>query len=1093
MRVHVIRAAAGCGKTTALTRAYLDLVADGVPVDRIVAITFTRRAAAELTERVGTALRYVLGDREAGERLGAARETYLEALAMEPARAEAALARLGHAPIGTTDHFVRMLLAEFAVDAALELADGRLLYLDVDLTPIPDLGPYLESAARRLLDPPDGELLPGVERLTRYFSLHAIIRKLRTSPELHHLPAISARAVLRDLARELGDALQGCDREVLVTDAPAPVKRWLQQGADPAVAPLDLLVWACRLHGNTRASRLIRERAEGRVVDLGVTRLSLHHVLDQLTPCQLDDASLALADELRQTIADLQARVSSMALEDAAIQGELPHDALTRAATRLVEQHLPDGRYHALLVDEVQDADPAQMELYLALARRPGMKRSVFVGDARQSIYLFRGGEPTGLARLVAEPDVTTGLLSTNHRSSPPLVEAHRLLFDGLTHPCGHGEPPLEPLHMLEASPSRTDQVLERGHPGSPAPVHIVHHDYWRDEQVNEATLDHFWTRVQAAREEPNHTHDSAAVLCATWRQARWAAHFLRRRANDDRAAWVGGGEIPTSRGVGRDLALWLRALRDPADDIAWLAVYKHPSIGLSDAALARIRAGVGIRGREGPVPLGWLHHTEGLEAPHDEADVAALDRALPPLREAADRIGRDDTAEVLDTLLHALHWRLLLRSCPDGEDELARLEALLDWIGERDAEGYGVEALIQLLHAQRLVDPPRARLEHDPRTITCTTVFQAKGLAWDHVAVLAVGGGHHRLRQDTDSWLDRGQGRRRTVGLQFDPDGGFSPVDDPLLALNRLVWRTRYAEEGFRLAYVAVTRARRSVTIALPTKERSTRPACVPHLAARWTRLLTPHVYRRKAEKRREAPRSLPRFQVEPAGAALPTIPPPPPSLTEVAPSAVARTLDREERERRAQRIAASILERGGFTPGFDDDLAPPRARHPAFGPADWGTLVHGWLAAWRFRPDPREADVGAWLKAEMGGDDPAIRSWLLAISARMASRSTPLWDLVTTAGAGLRFEYPLVGTQDELLLTGRIDLLVELPQGVVVVDFKAGDRSPRSTDDIVDAGGLRTYGPQLEAYRSALERAGHRVLETALWFVRTDAQLRW
>ena len=58
----VITAAAGCGKTTELARRYLGFLAAGVPVQGAVAITFTRRAAAELRERVTLALRACLLD-----------------------------------------------------------------------------------------------------------------------------------------------------------------------------------------------------------------------------------------------------------------------------------------------------------------------------------------------------------------------------------------------------------------------------------------------------------------------------------------------------------------------------------------------------------------------------------------------------------------------------------------------------------------------------------------------------------------------------------------------------------------------------------------------------------------------------------------------------------------------------------------------------------------------------------------------------------------------------------------------------------------------------------------------------------------------
>ena len=105
-------------------------------------------------------------------------------------------------------------------------------------------------------------------------------------------------------------------------------------------------------------------------------------------------------------------------------------------------------------------------------------------------------------------------------------------------------------------------------------------------------------------------------------------------------------------------------------------------------------------------------------------------------------------------------------------------------------------------------------------------------------------------------------------------------------------------------------------------------------------------------------------------------------------------------------------------------------------------------------------------------------------------------LWELVTDPASRLFFEYPLLGVggaEDDLLLGGRIDLLVARKKGLYVIDFKAGDKSPTTAGDLVERASLKTYGPQLDSYRGALGRMGHRVLQTSLWFVRTGAQVSW
>jgi len=113
------------------------------------------------------------------------------------------------------------------------------------------------------------------------------------------------------------------------------------------------------------------------------------------------------------------------------------------------------------------------------------------------------------------------------------------------------------------------------------------------------------------------------------------------------------------------------------------------------------------------------------------------------------------------------------------------------------------------------------------------------------------------------------------------------------------------------------------------------------------------------------------------------------------------------------------------------------------------------------------------------------------VALSRRLAAHGGPLWALVTDPAARLRFEVPLVGVDGDLLLSGRIDLLVERRSRLTVVDFKAGGRAPTDREALLEL--LADHGAQLEAYRAALAGMGLAVDGVALWFVRTGASVRW
>src|SRR5262245_32234985 len=188
--------------------------------------------------------------------------------------------------------------------------------------------------------------------------------------------------------------------------------------------------WLVALHLGRKPGKLMKPALQADLHDCGPAELTLWEIVQALRYPYDDPAQVALADAVREARERVRRRVVARGLEDAARAGELGYDELLSAATALCVAR-PErlrGRFRALLVDEVQDASPGQLALYRSLARLDGMD-VYFVGDTRQSIYLFRHAEPTGLRDLVREAEAGGGEvvdLTTNRRSTPALVDAHR-------------------------------------------------------------------------------------------------------------------------------------------------------------------------------------------------------------------------------------------------------------------------------------------------------------------------------------------------------------------------------------------------------------------------------------------------------------------------------------------------------------------------------------------------------------------------------------------------------------------------------------------------------------------------------------------
>ena len=1147
--ITVVRAAAGCGKTTDLARRYLHFLTEGAAVQATIAITFTRRAAAELQERVSLALRAATDGptaAQARERLGETWPLYREVAPSDPAVATRALAHLPDAPIGTTDAFVLGLLTEFAVDARLPLEPDRPAHakLDVPIRPGAGIARALDRATRRLLDPPEGGIDPDVAALLPHLTLDDVRKVLVGRSTLDDLSPAPATEVLAMLARDLARVCAKHDLHALYApEAPADaeawrtalakrtnvagrwavpaVAEWLAGGASPERVPYELAGWLVGLDARSRDRRALKEDLMVAYRDFGFGRLSLWDVVTAMEYPYDEPGHVELADSLRARLHRLRQRAVRTGLTAAAEAGELGYDELLAAATDLC-QRAParlHNRFRALLVDEVQDANPAQLKFYRALAALPGERpvSAYFVGDARQSIYLFRHAEPQGLLDLEQE-GLRAGHrpidLLTNHRSAPDLVMAHRGLFAALDEPmrARHWNPPAS-LDTLQWREDNAGLALDPDVHQPSEPVWLVWGEQPNDDanQADRRALRAFVERVHSAWEGEGRPDDTAVVLAPTWRKAQEACALIRRWAGRDDASWVDGATSWGESRVSTDVALLLRGLAEPTDDVAWLGILKHPGVGLSDAALARVRAGVGQYvldedGRQQPAPercrtLGYAIDADGLTEPHSPEDQLAFSRAVGALRLAREAVGRQSVASVVDQLATRLQWRAALAAGPGGDDDLATLEVLLDWLRAVADEGAPILTVIRLL-TDPLVDAPRVHLDRPGRHIVCTTIHQAKGLAWDHVCVCQVGQGPRRSGSQEPAWMDlpseSGPRRVRLEGVRFDPYRGITPFLDPLGRLASRLHAHRRGEESARLAYVAITRARRSVTIGLPGRPRASEHDVSSIVAKAWSppAFVAPgvaHVVRAEPPAGIAPPTGW--VSVSPDAPTEWSPPDVPEGLEERAPSSMGAHLTAEQRAELAESIVARIRLTNGLHV-VQGRLDPPEFE--GMGPSDWGALAHQWFAQWGFRGSPDPIAAGQLAAEWLGKPTPAVRDWLVDLANRLAAQEGPMWQLVTSASVRLHFELPMIGLGEQVgtpvLLSGRTDLLIEdKGQRLTIVDFKAGERSPTGFQDVAEAASLKTYAPQLESYAEAYRRMGFNVSAVALWFVRTGTSVVW
>jgi ATP-dependent exoDNAse (exonuclease V) beta subunit len=524
-----VSAGAGTGKTAVLVERFARAVCeDGLDVDSILVITYTRKAAGELRSRIREAL-------------------------LARGRTDAAR-KLDGAWISTIHGFCNRLLRAHPFAAGL---DPRFRELDEAQAAVLRSEAFDEALASfcaggdpdrlRLLVAYGGARLRGM-LIGIYETLRAAGRPLVL--ELGEAAALNERVEeLREVAAFLaGDA--GATETQRQNSAAMLV---LLDGRPVADRMLDLTVFRAR--GERAASyEEARKRVEQAALDTiaAVDRELLQELLDRF------HGAYSAAKE----------RESALDFED-----------LQLAARDLLRDHpeireREQLRFRSLMVDEFQDTNRLQCELIDLLVSGPGERQVFFVGDEFQSIYGFRHAD---VAVFRERRDRAGGglALRRNYRSRPEVLAAVNFLF---------GTEFGDEYQPLAASGDFPDPVF--GHPVELLVTDKASYagtgEHWRRGEARNIAR-RVRELVDAGAAEPG----EIVLLFAAGTDAEWYEEELRRAGLPTYRA-TGRGYFGQQQVV--DLLAYLRLLHNRYDDHALLTVLASPLVGVSNDALVLVR-----------------------------------------------------------------------------------------------------------------------------------------------------------------------------------------------------------------------------------------------------------------------------------------------------------------------------------------------------------------------------------------------------------------------------------------------------------------------------------------------------------------------
>ncbi|MCK9283807.1 MAG: exodeoxyribonuclease V subunit beta [Rhodocyclaceae bacterium] len=475
--LQAIEASAGTGKTWSIAALYLRLLLEcALPVERILVVTFTKAATAELRRRIRTRLAAARSALQSGE---PGDDAVLRALlprldaAQAVVRLTLAIESFDLAAIHTIHGFCQRALAERAFESA-QAFDAELLSDDSAL-----LRETVEDVWRNELAAADADWAAWLtRRLPGPAALLSALRPHLGKPYLIRLPPPSPDASAEAACqRALDEARQAWadGREsaiALLTAAGDHLKQNIY--SPPQLAAHAALTDAWMRHDGALPANSLTLFTPGKLagsVKKGgeVPRHPLFAVIERLlaTRKALDDARerryghfllraleawedrlMRRKDERNlQTFDDLLLRLHR------ALEGEGGADLAE--ALRV--------RYGAALIDEFQDTDPLQYAIFrcvFAAGKRP----LFFVGDPKQAIYSFRGADLQAYFNARDEAGAPWHL-ATNYRSLPALVAAVNALFAARPQP--FFDPRLE-FVAVAAAPHPPAPLTVDGDDGAP-------------------------------------------------------------------------------------------------------------------------------------------------------------------------------------------------------------------------------------------------------------------------------------------------------------------------------------------------------------------------------------------------------------------------------------------------------------------------------------------------------------------------------------------------------------------------------------------------------------------------------------------------
>lgn len=1098
----LVEAAAGTGKTTCMVGRMVALLRSGACADAgsLVAVTFTRKAAAELRSRFRLELERAFtaeGDQEAADRL------------------RRALDGIDRCFIGTIHSFCARLLRERPVEAGVGLdfveideeADfllRREAWSDYAASLLASGSPVLEEMRALGLEPTDLE-----ETFVGVFTSY---------PDVDEWPVPPARDDFGDID-EWAERLRGYLDHLEALEPSLP-RRHGTDGLIPAIR--DLLRKADHTEDLRDPAGLMGVIAvldrRPRLIQKPWKQAGFDGQDAKDEAALWEDRRIELAEPLQRRWRARRYRVAVLAMLEAREvydarrreMGALNFEDLLIEAARLLRAY-PNvrgyfrARYTHVLVDEFQDTDPVQAEVLLRLTDGTDMTRddwrecapapgSLFVvGDPKQSIYRFRRADIVTYRDvreiIVAEGRAGAGLvvpLSLNFRTIEPLISWVNEVFEP------DGEGPADPAQAMERfgaegsgeSPSYVPLSHGRpeGEPGELSGLYtltiptsadgedltrkdlIVEYEAGRIARTIRHALDAGTTvpRTPPQFEERHRRHpdrdpravdpsDFMVITRGKKELGRYAAALQRYGVSHEVTGGSALNDVEELALLHRCLSAALR----PEDPVALVGALRGELFGVSDAGLYRFKDAGGRFRYDSPVP-------ESLDTP----DREAIGDAFEMLRRYAGWLDSTPALPAIERVIDDLGLAARAAAGRGGDVRSGSLFKAVELLRSAGPEAWSavhlVDYLGELASGQRLHDGVSSVPEDRP-AVRVMNLHKVKGL---EAPVVFLAGIYGESAHPVGLHVDRSGGAVRGF-FALDRDRRTLACPEEWDELATVEQRFLNAEL-LRLRYVAATRAGAAMVVSTPAADGKNQynpwKYFNPYLPAGRELDDPGDVEVRPAEEARVSPREV--FG----------------GINDILFSVravLAPTYDSRGAKEYALASDAEPTAHPGAA-GAGGARPAPEGEHGV----EWGEAIHLLLELAMRNPG---ADLSRWAASvlEQTGLDPGLEG--RAIETVEAVMGSDIWARASKCARRLT-EVPVEVFDESALLPTLIRAAIDLvfdEDGWVIVDYKTDlVPSPEAARALVEK-----YAPQLQLYSDMWARStSSEVKEAGVFFVRTS-----